>query len=206
MDASPVGYAYRCLPLNIANAHGWEILNPSAFEATWDGGVDKSAIEIGAGGAISHFGCGVLTFHVMALFRTEPGWDLFVTGPVNAPKHGISPLTGVVETDWATATFTMNWKFTAPGTIRFEAGEPFCFFFPIERGRIEQVEPEIHSLASDPALAETYTAWVQSRIAFNTDLRDPNSQAHKDKWQKDYYLGKSERGHRTKLRLPSFKH
>src|ERR1041385_151196 len=162
MDASPVGYAYRCLPLNIANAHGWEILNPSAFAATWDGGIDKSAIQIVGGGAISHFGCGVLTFHVMALFRTEPGWDLFVTGPVNAPKHGIAPLTGVVETDWAHSTFTMNLQFTAPRTLRCGAREPFCFFFPIERGKIEATEPEIRPLDSDPALAETYTAWVQS--------------------------------------------
>src|ERR1041385_6719912 len=130
MDASPVGYAYRCLPLNIANAHGWEILNPSAYDATWDDGVDKSAIQISGAGAISHFGCGVFTFHVMALFRTEPGWDLFVTGPVNAPKHGIAPLTGVVETDWAHSTFTMNWKFTAPGTRPVGGGGAVLLLLP----------------------------------------------------------------------------
>jgi hypothetical protein len=28
MDASPEAFAYRCLPLNIANAHGWGILTP----------------------------------------------------------------------------------------------------------------------------------------------------------------------------------
>src|SRR5271165_1161304 len=28
MDATPEAFAYRCLPLNIANAHGWEILPP----------------------------------------------------------------------------------------------------------------------------------------------------------------------------------
>ena len=32
MDKTPQSYAYRCLPLNIANAHGWEILSPSTFE------------------------------------------------------------------------------------------------------------------------------------------------------------------------------
>jgi Family of unknown function (DUF6065) len=26
MDATDQRFAYRCLPLNIANAHGWEIL------------------------------------------------------------------------------------------------------------------------------------------------------------------------------------
>ena len=27
MDATPESFAYRCLPLDIANAHGWELLN-----------------------------------------------------------------------------------------------------------------------------------------------------------------------------------
>src|SRR5689334_8953002 len=35
MDATPEAFAYRCLPLNIANAHGWEILSPCSFEAIW---------------------------------------------------------------------------------------------------------------------------------------------------------------------------
>ena len=42
MDATPEAFAYRCLPLNIANAHGWELLNPSAFEAIW---TDRAAAE-----------------------------------------------------------------------------------------------------------------------------------------------------------------
>ena len=28
MDRTRLSFAYRCLPLNIANAHGWEILCP----------------------------------------------------------------------------------------------------------------------------------------------------------------------------------
>ena len=37
MDATDQRYAYRCLPLSMANASGWEILAPVAFEATWSG-------------------------------------------------------------------------------------------------------------------------------------------------------------------------
>jgi hypothetical protein len=33
MDRTRAGFAYRCLPLNIANAHGWLILNPVPFTA-----------------------------------------------------------------------------------------------------------------------------------------------------------------------------
>ena len=46
MDALPEGFGYRCLPLNIANMHGWEIACPRGFRARWDGGVGKEAIRI----------------------------------------------------------------------------------------------------------------------------------------------------------------
>jgi hypothetical protein len=32
-DDTPKAFAYRCLPLKIANGHGWEVLNPWGFEA-----------------------------------------------------------------------------------------------------------------------------------------------------------------------------
>ena len=38
MERTNAGFAYRCLPLNIANAHGWLILNAAPFVAEWDGG------------------------------------------------------------------------------------------------------------------------------------------------------------------------
>ena len=37
MDDSPQSYAYRCLPLTIANTHGWEILCGRTFYAEWNG-------------------------------------------------------------------------------------------------------------------------------------------------------------------------
>jgi hypothetical protein len=90
MDRTRDGFAYRCLPLNIANAHGWLLLNTVPFVAQWDGGSGLDAVTITAGGgailASSHFGSGVLTFHLNALFRTEPGYDLMVTGPLNEPR------------------------------------------------------------------------------------------------------------------------
>ncbi|MFI4960960.1 MAG: DUF6065 family protein, partial [Hyphomicrobiales bacterium] len=38
MDNIDQRFAYRCLPLSIANAHGWEILCAAGFTAVWDGG------------------------------------------------------------------------------------------------------------------------------------------------------------------------
>ena len=60
MNETDQRYAYRCLPLNIANAYGWEILCPSGFVAAWNGGTGRDAIEIfpdegTTAPAVSHF-------------------------------------------------------------------------------------------------------------------------------------------------------
>ena len=142
MDNTGQRYAYRCLPLSIANTHGWEILCASGFSAIWNGGGGLDAIAVTpdpgcAPPAISHFGSGVLTFHVPCLFRTEPGVNLWVGGPINRFKDAIQPLTGVVETDWSPFTFTMNWKVTRPGqAIIFERDEPMCNVFQIGRAHV----------------------------------------------------------------------
>src|SRR5689334_18699842 len=46
MDETPDAYAYRCLPLSIANAHGWEARCPVTCEAEWNGGSAKDDIRI----------------------------------------------------------------------------------------------------------------------------------------------------------------
>ncbi len=215
MDATPHGFAYRCLPLNIANAHGWELLCPARVEAVWSGGLEPASVQVsgpGAGrSAIGHFGSGVLTFHVHALFVTEPGWNLYVTGSPNQAKHGIAPLTGIVETDWSAATFTMNWRFTAPDVpVVFEAGEPFAFLFPVPRGMIETVEPEVKRLADEPDLAAAFKEWSEGRTKFLSDLPVKGSDANKRGWQKNYFQGKNADGaktvpdHQTKLKLKPF--
>jgi hypothetical protein len=217
MDRTDNGFAYRCLPLNIANAHGWLILNPVAFVAEWNGGTGLDAVGVQAISndrpliVSSHFGSGVLTFNVNALFRTEPSYDLIATGPLNQPKDAIQPLSGVVETDWAPFTFTMNWKFTRKLTpIVFERDEPFCMIFPIKRGLIEEVEPQICSIEADKEVQQAYAAWANSRRTFNENLKVPGSEEQSEKWQKDYFKGRARFGacppdHRTKLRAKPFK-
>ena len=190
MDQSDVHFAYRCLPLTIANTHGWEILCPSSFRAWWDGGTEKEAIRIEGEGAISHFGSGVLTFHPGYLFRTDPGVNLWASGPVNSPKDGITPLTGVIETDWAPYSFTMNWIFTRRGEwVEFEQGEPFCFFYPVPRGMVEETEPEIRELSEDLDTKIQHEEWVSSRAGFLRDLNLAGTEANKQKWQKNYSQG-----------------
>jgi hypothetical protein len=218
MEATNQRYAYRCLPLNIANGHGWEIHCPAGFTAQWSGGAANDAISIRSDSdiplpAVSHFGHGVMTFHIGALFRTEPGYDLMVQGPVNRPKDGIYALSGVIETDWAPFTFTMNWIFTRPGhEIRFEKDEPFCHLFPVRRGELETISPKLRRLNEDPTLKTQYEAWTAGRAKFNADLKKPGSDAVKDGWQKHYYRGEDTAGepatvdgHRTRVRLKPFR-
>lgn len=219
MDDTPEAFAYRCLPLAIANAHGWEIGAAVGASARWNGGTGTDAVEIrldpGAPphrGPVSLFGQGVLTFHIEGIIRTPPGWNIFVGGPPNSAKDGIAPLSGVIETDWSPFTFTMNWRFTRPGEwVRFEAGEPIAFFFPVQRGSIDAFTPRFEPLAADPDLATAFAEWNASRTEFHARMNADPPADPSGKWQKFYYRGTDATGcpgapdHQSKLRPKAWK-
>src|SRR5438094_1905443 len=69
--------------------------------------------------------------------------------PTNSSKDGIAPLNGIIETDWAHSTFTMNWRFTRACTVEFAIGEPICLFFPIQRGVLEMLRGEFRMLEAN---------------------------------------------------------
>ncbi len=219
MDETPESFAYRCLPLAIANAHGWEIANAVGFSARWTGGSGTEAIEIrlddvdtpAIDAPVSLFGQGTITFHIAGLFRTSPGWNLWIGGAPNEAKDGIAPLSGLIETDWSPYSFTMNWRFTRPGHwVRFEPGETICFFFPVERGLAEAVVPRIRAIDEAPALKSEFEAWSRSRDAFQARMRDAPPAQPSEKWQKLYYRGVCPAGdvgtpdHQSKIRVREF--
>jgi len=218
MDASPERFAYRCLPLKMANAHGWEVLSPCGFSASWNGGMRPEDVTIVCDpgtppdlAPVALFGQATLTFHVQAILRTPPGWNLWVSGSPNAAKDGISPLAGVIETDWSPYTFTMNWRFTRPDhAIRFEPDEPIAFLMPIARDSVEQFDARIAAIDEEPGLAAAFTQWSLSRDAFQQHMADHPAAAPADKWQKLYYRGLQPDGvtdapdHRTKVRACPF--
>jgi Family of unknown function (DUF6065) len=218
MDATPEAFAYRCLPLNIANAHGWEILTPVGFSAYWRGGATTTDVIIradqdmpSASAPVSLFGQGTFTIHIQGLFRTPPGWNLLVSGSPNSAKEGIAPLSGMIETDWSPYTFTMNWRFLRRNHwVRFEAGEPICFIQPVQRDALERMNPKFVPLDENPDAARQFAAWSQSRNAFQAKVAEKAPSSNAEQWQKRYYRGldmddkPGVPDHRSKLRLKPF--
>jgi hypothetical protein len=197
MDAFPGRHAYRCLPLSIANAFGWELLSPSTFSIHWNGGPEAGDIQFEPHDGfhrlehfvMSNFTRGIVTFHTGYLFRTEPGWNLLATGGFNRPKDGISPLTGIVETSWLPYPFTMNWQLTRPGTVRFEKDGPFCLIVPLPAAVLDDVQPVVLDLQADTALSSQYLAWRGKREEFMAGFRKGNPATLKEAWQKFYFKG-----------------
>jgi Family of unknown function (DUF6065) len=193
------GWPNRCLPMLIANQSGWELRNPCAFTATWmgsDHGVDvliapdkRDATQLLP---LSHFGYGTLTWNLPMLFRTPPGYNLLVRGPANYPKDGVCPLEGIVETDWASASFSMSWKLTRKHwPVRFEVDEPICMIVPQRRGELEEFAPELRSIESDKDLQRKYELFRSSRsVAKQAEQVARVAAGEQAEWQGDYSQGR----------------
>jgi len=145
------------------------------------------------------------------VFRTPPGWNLWIGGPPNRIKDGLQALNGVMETDWTPFTFTMNWKFTRPNHwVHFDQFEPMCMVFPVQRDAVERFQPRLEPLPDNPKLLSAYTDWSDARAAFHVKMKREKPEKPSDTWQKHYYRGTDLAGkvyiddHRTKLRLKPF--
>lgn len=210
MEATADKFAYRCLPLAIANQHGWEVCLPQRVSFVWNGGNDPSdlkVIESNDTFCSSMFGYGILSFHIGHIITTSEGLDLFVTGSPNLLKPHIQPLSGIIETSWSPYTFTMNWKLTEINRIvQFQAGEPICFFFPISRKIIEEIDVVVDTVDNFPDIKGEEQIFSKKRAKF---IEQTKNRTTTERWQKDYYQGKLPSGgypvtddkHRTKLKL-----
>jgi hypothetical protein len=220
MNATTLRSANRCLPLLVANESGWCLLNERAFAATWDGDDHPPGLSVEyeqgvapRGRAVSLFGYGILTFEIPWLFRTPPGWNLLARGPANLPRDGIAPLEGVVETDWSVATFTMNWRFTRPGTVTFAEDEPVCMIVPQQRQALERFVPAVREVEDEPDTAAGWEAFRASRheLSVHKFIAEHvrGMEEARDGWEGDYFRGRRPDGggvaeHQTKVRLRGF--
>jgi hypothetical protein len=219
MSETREGWPTRCLPMLIANQSGWELHNPCAFTATWMGQANDVDIKItpdkrdtGQFLPLSHFGNGILTWKLPLLFRTPPGYNLLVRGPANYPKDAVCPLEGIVETDWASASFSMSWKLTRKlMPVRFEADEPICMIVPQRRAELEEFAPELRRIESDEDLQCKHEFFLRSRdAAKQIEQVERVAAGEPVEWQGDYTRGRHTDGqagtpdHQTRRHLRSF--
>jgi Family of unknown function (DUF6065) len=221
MSETSTGWPSRCLPMLIANQSGWELRNRCAFTATWFG--QKNGVDVIIRPhepdtdqllPLSHFGNGILTWHLPMLFRTPAGYNLLVRGPANYPKDGASPLEGIVETDWASASFSMSWKLTRKLTpVRFEVDEPICMIVPQRRAELEEFVPELRTIESDGDLHRKHKCFLRSRdAAKQIEQATRVAAGGRIEWQGDYARGTHIDGeagaadHQTRRHLRSFAH
>jgi len=134
-----------------------------------------------------------------------------VKGPANQPKDGIAALEGLIETDWAPFSFTMNWQFTRKRLkVSFEEGEPICNILPYPRHYAQKFEADIKNLNDNPQLYQQYVNWRDDRLKFNEELKIEGSDAAKKGWQRTYMKGQDQTGnafagHQTKIQMKHFK-
>lgn len=138
---------YRCLPLSIGNMQGFSISLPFSVDIFWNGGNSKQDINISkhqdrdvedvfanSFDITSHFGYGIVTINTPVLFKTPPGVNLMTIAAPNFPLPGLSPMTGVIETDNLQFTFTFNLKIDFPNMpITIKKDYPVSAVIPIPR-------------------------------------------------------------------------
>lgn len=194
-----------CIPMAIAESWGWDVTIHEAFEARWNGRPEPDGVTIEGNARVkrfltAHFGHGIVTIRFPYVMRTPQGWNLHVRGPVNVGRADLIPLEGMVETDWAVAPFSMNWRFLTPNkTVRFEVGDVVGRLVPTRRGVLETFDPVVMSLQKDRSLERKVIAWNERRA----------EGAHRGT-RSEYALGRFESGptavhHQVKLRLAPFR-
>jgi hypothetical protein len=81
MSETVNSYAYKCVPMNIANDYGWAVLNPAQFTATWNGSDSPEGVSVvyEEGGEHdflgTYFGHGILTVGLDFLLQTPKGFQ-----------------------------------------------------------------------------------------------------------------------------------
>ncbi|MBK9710389.1 MAG: glycosyltransferase [Kouleothrix sp.] len=158
------------LGLRSASGAGWELRCPYACEVTWNGGPAPEDIAVRSDApdadtppfVQSQLGGGLLSFYPGYQIQTEGPTSLWVRGPANAPKDGLSALEQIVDTALLPVTIVVAWQCTRPNqTVRFERDEPFAVLLPYPQHYLDQFEPEL--IRPDEA-PEQYAQEFQQRL------------------------------------------
>ena len=141
-------WAYHCLPLTMANRHGFVLRSLYSFRVRWNGGTGRSDVKVEMTRAKSErlhcraqvtkaqFGMGTFTVQYLWTLRTPRNVNL-LTGPVpNYMIDGIVPMTAVVETD----NLRRDFGFTLPYPRHFIDGYRFKSATQVVSSRVIEEE------------------------------------------------------------------
>ena len=202
MNKSRDKFAYKCIPLNIANQYGYAVLCPEDFTIDWWGGTEEKDVDFQVTSKNdyfkdhlhSYFGGGTFTIHVDFIIRTPEGFSTYIRGVPNETKQGLKPLDAIVETDWLSYTFTYNFLLIEPGSYSFKKGEPLFVFFPIERNTVENFDLIESHIKNHKELLEDFTHYHNKRIdAITGPLKKPV-------WQYFYRDGTKSSGEKVSIK------
>jgi hypothetical protein len=199
---------YQCLPLSIANMQGLAFSSPFTFDVFWNGGEDKEAISINVYddceipnftktlhvSAVSHFGHGIFTFVLPIMLKTPPNINLMTIAAPNFPLPGISPMSGVVETDNLSFSFTLNFKIDIPNVvIKIKKDYPIMGIIPIPRNYCDSFELlNAYDILNKEDIEE------ERQIAHEHSISRDNQNKNNLKPDRKYYRGTDIRNNKFK--------
>jgi hypothetical protein len=198
---------YKCLPLSIGNMQGFVFSLPYEFSVYWNGGDKKNDLVVEMGEEVtpyeesnfvyptSEFGHGILTIHFPLTLKTPPGVNLMTIAPPNFLLPGLSPMTGVVESDNIRFSFTLNIKLDFPN-LKYQIlkDTPLAGIIPIPRYFCDSFElKNAYDIFDKNIVEEEMT--VVNEHGKSRDFDNLKSQYVADKI---YYSGKDVRGNKFK--------
>jgi hypothetical protein len=146
-----IDHAYFCLPLTIANEHGFILKAAFDFSAIWNGDECPEAVKIFHDGPQPayqqikpHFGMGTITIETPWIIRTPKGVNTLIMNPPNYYIDGIIHMSACVETDNLRRNFTFNLKITRPNfLIEIKKDTPIGYMLPYPRHFIDKYQLKV---------------------------------------------------------------
>lgn len=140
-----IDHAYFCLPLTMANQHGFIVKAATDFAVYWNGGDEPEDVTVslpedytGPQAIKPHFGMGTVTITNPWIVRTPKGVNTLVLNPPNMYIHGIIHMSACVETDQLRRDFTFNLRVTKPEEwFHVRKGDPVGYMLPYPRHFID---------------------------------------------------------------------